>query len=507
MSAGEKPENSDDALVTAWYEDSLSLVNPSKAAAQKWKVPFPSSSDVGLEILYVAPNGAELFAHGNPTNCRSYLADMELASHFEDDFGVVSYEDGLLLFSKSHETYRLVFVSRSNFSRVLDDAFAQSHFSDAEVQLLMQLLSGHSIRTAADADGVAYETKRSQFKSLSTRAGFGNQNEAIRKTLLALTSRSLDTLGVFLGNVVDHSDETLKFLTTYYHDRFRFLKIMGRSNRVIRLIETGPTSGTPVIWMHSQTLPPPGQFADDWCKEENIRLIIPLREGFLSSLRSGPAPEEHLKRTADDTADIIHMLAGGHARVVAQSTGVAYALQLVRDYPELVTSQAFSAAAFVGDYQNGRIQKFVDGFRNLLSRNPLVLARSYDRYMSKISTREGLWSVLSSTYESSPRDMSIFEDILSDIRGHTMMYDSYRLSRHSVVSDFGLKALNIWKRVPDLANTPTLFIHGASDPINSIDDARHIQKSIPGARFSELEGEGQSLFLNRLRDIVVMDVH
>lgn len=506
MSSEVKQSDSEDTLISTWYEDSLSLVNPSADVAKKWKVPFPSDIDVKLEILYVAPSGTELLAHGNPVNCRSYLAQVDLQSHFDDEFAVIRHEDGILLFSTSHQTYRLVFVSRASLTAILDDAFAQSNFSDAEVQLLIQLLCGHSVRGAADDDGIAYETKRSQFKSLCTRAGFSNQNEAIRKTLLALTSHSLDALGVFLGNAVDHSDETLKFLKTYYQERFRFLKVTGRSNRVIRVIETGPVSGVPVIWMHSQTLPPPGQFDDDWCEKQNIRLIIPLREGFLSSLRSGPAPADQLLRTAEDTADVIHMFAGGRAKIVAQSTGAAYALQLAHDHPEVVSELVLGATAFVGDYQNWRIQKFVDGFRNLLGRNPFILAKSYDRYMKRISTREGLWAVLSSTYETSPRDMSIFEDILSNPLGHTMMYDSYRLSRHSMVSDVGLRALNVWHKAKSLANIPILFVHGASDPINSISDARYVQQSIPGAQFLELEGEGQSLFLNRLRDVVTTSV-
>ncbi len=506
MNAEDERSNSDKDLISAWYEDSLSLVNPSIDVAKKWKIPFPPDIDVGLEILYVAPNGNELLVHGNPINCRSYLDEIDLENHFDDDFGVVRHEEGILLFSKSHQAYRLVYVSRPNFSVILEKAFSQTRFTNAELQLLIQLLCGLSVRAAAEEDGVAYETKRWQFKSLATRAGFSNQNEAIRKTLLALTSHSLDAVGIVLGNAVDHSDPTLQFLRTYYQERFRFLKVTGRSNRIIRVIETGPVSGTPVVWMHSQTLPPPGQFADDWCEKQNIRLIIPLREGFLSGLRNGPAPADQLVRTAEDVADIIHMFAGGQAKIVAQSTGTAYALQLAHDYPEVVSELIFAAAAFVGDYQNWRIQKFVDGFRNLLGRNPFILAKSYDRYMKRISTREGLWAVLSSTYETSPRDMSIFEDILSDPLGHTMMYDSYRLSRHSMLSDVGLKALNVWQKAKNLANIPILFVHGGSDPINAIADAKYVQQEIPGAQFKELEGEGQSLFLNRLRDVVTMSV-
>lgn len=499
----DKEENT---RVMGWYEDSLSLVNPSEEIARKWKAPFPSDLDVGMEILYVAPNGNELLAHGNPVNCRSYLANIDLEDHFEDDFGVVRHGEGVLLFSKTRQTIRLVFVSRTTFSVVLEDAFSQSRFTNAELQLLLQLLCGHSIRSAAEEDDVSYETKRSQFKSLTTRAGFKTQNEAIRKTLLALTSHSLDAMGVFLGNAVDHSDETLRFLNAYYPGQFRVMKIMGRSKRVIRLIETGPVSGTPVIWLHSQTLPPPSQFSDDWCEKENIRLIIPLREGFLSSLRSGPAPAEHLERAAEDIADVIHMLAGGRARIVAQSTGVAYAIQVAREEPQIITGMTFAASAFVGEYRNHLVGKFVDGFRNLLGRNPFILSKSYDRYMNRISTREGLWAVLSSTYEASPRDMSIFEDILSERVGHTMMYDSYRLSRHSVVSDIGMRALDVWRQVQHLPNVPTMFVHGETDPINSIGDARLVQKTVASSQFVELKGEGQSLFLSLLKEVVCMPV-
>lgn len=71
MSSEVKQSDSEDTLISTWYEDSLSLVNPSADVAKKWRVPFSSVSDVKLEILYVAPIGTELLAHGNPVNCRS----------------------------------------------------------------------------------------------------------------------------------------------------------------------------------------------------------------------------------------------------------------------------------------------------------------------------------------------------------------------------------------------------------------------------------------------------
>jgi len=495
-------DSSDTAILNIWYEESLSLINSGNASVRN-SVTLASEEDWKpcLGILNLNLKGEQLWSYGDTQICWNFVSEHCLSDFPSDTVTVEVFQGGLVLLSTVRSSIRLVSIDHSSAMEILRDVVPDIELSKAELRLLLQILSGSSLKEAAQIDNVTYETKRSQFKSLATRTGFRTQNEVIRNSLLVLSNHVMDSVRTSQVDKTEKSNDAQAFLELYYKGKFRFHKISVGGGEGLRVVETGPLSGDPVVFIHSQTLPHPNQFETDWLERNNVRLIIPLRSGFLDGSASAKSTVDQLLCSTDDLANTIELFCGGKAKIVAHSTGVAYAVQFATSRPEMLQELVLCAAAYLGEYDNRLIEKLVHGFISLAGRSNLILDKSYDRYIGKMSTLRGLRDVLYSAYKKSSSDMDIFNAILSHPLGHSWMFESYRLSRWSVINDVLMGSQDVWKSASDI-KIPVLFLHGASDPINAVEDARKIQTQFKNSEFIQLTDEGQSLFLNRFEEII-----
>ncbi|MEP0942157.1 MAG: alpha/beta hydrolase [Rhizobiaceae bacterium] len=470
-----------------------------RSAAQKPReVIFSEFPRLTLDL-----DGAEISAQGEPKICREFFDTVGLEALVGQMPQASIYRDGLILSSKVGETIRLAFIDCSKINELLEDISPYADFSSAERAILLQLLSGISLREAANVDEVSYETKRSQFKSLAARTGLRTQSDVIRVFLLNLFM-NISTENK--SNRIDHTSpdgrkECGEFLETYYPGTFRRHEISTRNCRNLRIIEAGPVSGIPIIYLHSQTLPQPKMFTSGWLAENNIRLIIPLRPGFLDKDSTRLPIQKHLQRSTQDVAEAIELFCEGNAKVVTHSTGSAYAINLCRNLPKSVAQLTISGAAYVGSYENGSVANLVSGLKNVAAKSSFLTEQVYQQHLRKMGTKSGFQTIINSAYGTSPPDAKIFQDIFESPQGHSWIYETYQLSKNSIVNDILMPSLDVWKNVEDV-QTPTLFLHGRQDPVNSVSAAKMIESRFPNSNFVELELEGQSLFLSRFEEMI-----
>ena len=493
---------SEDTLLESWYIDSLSLMSTEDKNVHINKTTIPPENwGAYLGILTLNKSGDELWSNGNVQPCHTFLKLNEAVLTEETGVKVLVFGDGLMMVAVTRDTIKLIHIDHKTTINLLQGVVPDIELSNAELRLLMQILCGQTLRDAAETDNVSYETKRSQFKSLASRTGFKTQSEVIRMSLMALNAHVLDSISHPPAHKPNEINSEQDFLNLFYPGIFRFHKISISAGRTLRVADAGPINGIPVVFAHSQTLPPSNQFQSDWLVKNNIRLLIPFREGFLNKENSTTSIYDHLKHSASELNDTISLFCGGPAHVISNSCGAAYVMELARTNPTVIKRITFSAAAYLGEYNNGLVGSLVSGFKNLANRSSLLLEKIYSRYIRKMSTPVGLRSILRSAYKDSPRDMEIFDSILLHPLGHLWMLESYRLSQTSVTNDVVLSKLDIWKGAANI-QLPTVFIHGKSDPINSVKSARKVCQLFNQSEFIELPDDGQSLFLNRFEELV-----
>lgn len=492
--------------INASYKDGLGLIKFNANASNKQTQKTSDQTwDASLGIITLDENGKQLWTHGNVLSCNNFIKQNPEIDFSKNSISVELFCDDLIIISSLNDSYRLISIDPASARDMLRDVFPDFELSNAELRVLLQLLSGLTLKEAAKNDGVSYETKRTQFKSLSMRTGFNSQGEVIRNTLLVLNAHILQGVSQSQEHRSESVDIEQKFLDRYYNSIFRYHKISTHTGRVIRVLETGPVSGKPVVFAHSQTLPPPSQFrrqfGADWLSQNDIRLFIPLRDGMLEEKTYTNSTHDHVTNSTADLVSTIEIFCGGKAKVVAQSSGVAYSVNLAKARPDLISKLTLSASAYLGQYENTLVEKFVKSFFNIAVHNHFILEQVYSKYLNKMGTKNGLLSILQSAYKKSAKDMEVFNFIVSTDQGYSWMRESYELSKYSVINDVLLGSQNVWEGAEKI-KTEVMFLHGKNDPINSANNARMIQKRFANSGFVLLVDEGQSLFLNRFSDIV-----
>jgi len=159
-----------------------------------------------------------------------------------------------------------------------------------EVRLTAQLLIGLNLQSAAKADNVSVETKRSQIKSVISKLNVERQIDLVRILLPELSLladvNSWDSEGQRLFN---------QYANRYLPDDVRCNRILDKSGKTVRIIDYGPVRGKPVIILHSMIFPDITNQDVEFALKNNLRLIWPIRPGILEST---PAPKsvEHYSR-------------------------------------------------------------------------------------------------------------------------------------------------------------------------------------------------------------------
>ncbi len=493
-------DSSDAEMLKVWYEEGLSLLKSKNNAHFDKVLTSPKIWQPGLGLLILSNHGKEIYLSGNYEICQLFAKDNNIEQFGNQGVQVVQFHNGLIIIAKQKNHTRIIFVHHDTLINILRQFTPQVELTNSEFQLLMQILCGKTLKEASKADNVSYETKRTQFKSLAARTGFRSQSELIRNILLSLSSFALGISEEFpLAN--NKSENTRLFLDKYYPDIFRFHQINSLNGHKINIAETGPYDGKPIIWLHSQTLPCPSQFSNDWPNKQKLRFIIPFREGFLSEVEHYYSRQVHLERCTEDIATIIEIFCNGSADIIANSSGTAFAINLALKYADHVNKLTICAAAYVGKYETQSVRRMVHGIKNLTLKNENLAAKVVDNYIVKMSSPIGAMEVLKSAYKNSQIDIKIFKELLSNPKNHAWLYESYKLSRYSVIKDIAMAGDNIWQNAKQI-NCPTLFIHGKHDPINSFKAAQKASKLIADSKFIALENQGQSLFISCLADLV-----
>ena len=236
-----------------------------------------------------------------------------------------------------------IVVTEALLNQVLSVFNSQRKISPAEARTIFQLISGLSLRDAAAADNVAFETKRAQIKSVYDKMTCSGQVDLVRVVigqmtqLLALVQSESSAMRV-----------TEDYIARYLADiaRFHFQRLP--NGHVIRVLECGDLFGTPVVMSHGVLFPAILKGTHRFLEVSNIRLIVPLRPGYLEAQDHWGVDPRGTSETdfQQDLALFIDRKIREPVRLVGNSMGAAHAIAFNLRFPEHVAALTLMSANF-----------------------------------------------------------------------------------------------------------------------------------------------------------------
>ncbi|MHA6262606.1 alpha/beta fold hydrolase [Arenibacterium sp. CAU 1754] len=360
--------------------------------------------------------------------------------------------------------------------RMLVNSFALSR---AEVDIVRNLLAGHSLREIAAQSGRSEHTVRNQAKAVLAKTGAPGQVDLIRLVVFLINQEG-STRPVNEENAALR-DEIMRMST-------------GLDMQVIHM---GPENGYPVLFLHGMLDgTAPLHFFQSEFKRRKLRVIAPVRPGFGRSQPVARADQaldfftdhliELIEKTGVKRPVIFGHLGGalfGHILTCRLGKRVAGMVGDCGVSPIVRLSQLARMAP------RQRVVAYTARFAPALL--PTVLRAGIAQIDSKEvhDFTEALFKSGSQEHQVMTRlDLAeLFATGLSFSieQGHI----GFATDSHYVVRD--------WSREIDRLDTRVIYVAGAHDPVNNVADAVAAMKNRPNVEVRVIEDAGQLLFFER----------
>lgn len=361
---------------------------------------------------------------------------------------------------KAGRKVRGLMVSEPIFAEMLDLMQPDRNFTEAERRVMFQVVSGLSLRDAAERDGVGFETKRAHIKSVFSRMHCASQQELVRVVLGQL----VHLLSVSEAEAA-HAGLAEAFVARHLPDDAQLAVKRLPNGRVLRLITCGPESGRPLTMIHGMMFPITLAGITRHLESANIRLIVPIRTGFLEE--RPPADLVRTENFIDDAfADIALWLeseARGPETLLGQSLGGALAIRFANRYPHLVSGLVLQSVNLTGG--SGGAGRFYGSLKQLSVR-PDVFRRVNWQYYKYYADRSTSRTILSRLFADLPVDMRVLDGEATGTEAYRMFADLYASSVFGMSGDFSF-VMNAWEDEARKLDKPITFVHGENDPLTS----------------------------------------
>jgi hypothetical protein len=384
---------------------------------------------------------------------------------------------------------RLILFPKKHVEASLNRLSPTNPLTESEQRTALRLVCGYSLKEAASVDGVSYETRRVQLKAILSKSKLKRQidlcNFIIAQLLSAVEREAIVELERSSDRVFT------EFVNTFLPQNVSSHTVIAKNGWQHRYIEMGPRNGRAMIVLHGHYIPYLAQSAIDCLMSQRIRLIWPLRNGFLGPTDRILSFDQHVQHAVQsiELAKAIFLPKGQAVSVVAIGCSSHYGIA----HAEIHNSTA-EQYSFVGaSTSQARKLLTVDlssGFRASASNiNSLLTDYLLSLTAQPLVDSSHLRKLLTGAYSTSAPDRNLIEaEFSSRHRSEALMYQ-FNNSSNSVKHDCCFYITPDWAIVKTIQQ-PIQFIHGRQDGINRIDDIKQISTGL-GATLSSVPHAGQ----------------
>lgn len=355
-------------------------------------------------------------------------------------------------------------VNKEVFDHVLDIFNPKARLTKAEKRVIFQLTAGQSLNESASADQVSIETKRAQLKHACGKLSCNSQMDIVRLAL----GQIVHLISVTSTETED-TEIVERFAKRYFSNHVNFSVKRLPNGRLIRLLETGPADGKPVILLHGMLYPLILCNALSFLREEGIRLIMPIRQGFLESrpIYELYKKDTLLEKSLEDIALYVENSFSKPVALMGQSLGSVIAIRMVNRSPKLFShlicasvnqAQGHPSAS---DYN----QRFYSGLRQLLNKPGIfrLVSWQFRKYYTDEKTAR---TILRKMFEACEFDRDVLDAELGGHAPYSWFRDSFHDSILGIAEDFSFAMDSSNYRIQDI-KIPVTFIQGSDDPMTT----------------------------------------
>jgi|GEM_PF-3338375 len=351
-------------------------------------------------------------------------------------------------------------ISQNLFGEVLDVFNSTLKLTKAEKRAAFHVVGGISVNESAELDSVSVETKRTQIKQSCTKLDCRGQTQLVKLIVGQLAHLiSVSSAETSSVSVAD------RFVDQYLPDDARLTVVRLPNGRLVRYLDSGPENGRPVVFNYAIPYPNTLVNAGPFLEANNLRIVTPLRFGYLEpEIYSEDSPELRAYDHADDDIiDLVRFLFRQPVAIIGSSTATVNTIRLIDKAPVLF-DHLICLSPILGTLGGEVSRDLGEFFRGLLdaAKTEGSVAR-LGWVMRQFNTdSKVLAEVMMNIYGENKNDV---RSLSQEINGHTVfdaLADAYRYSYVGTTVDF-TRAIEDWESPFQRLRIPITILRGAAD--------------------------------------------
>lgn len=460
-------------------------------------------------ISEFAPNSAEALAEfselysGKSAPPSGYLNDVAVWQMDFDQGGAGQTEDARISFQSDRISFRdnergvISQIKTTDAIRALPGV-EKAGLTQSELRLALMLAAGLTLQEAAALDGTAYQTKRTQLKSV-----FGKTGHAKQHTLAG-------EIGSELASFFEKFHRAKEDTTFHWRRYAKFLPqgvragmLFDRDGEAVPYLEYGPSDGAVTFVLHPFIFPRLEPRDVSFALQSKRRFIFPIRPGALG--RNSQETETWSAYVADCVQELalcFDTFATGPADIVALVSSGPIGAKFAESYPTRVAKLSFAATCYPPGFAGHAQSGFWSNVMELLSQDN-YLGHSTVKFVGSLASQPDLFKQgILSSYQKNELDQTLIKRELQEDRLERVMFatlESYR----SIAHDFKGLAEFDWSIVAQLP-CRTMFIHGRQDEIHDFERLEHLVEAVNAEGLFLVKGASQWTEGDALRGLLAV---
>lgn len=389
---------------------------------------------------------------------------------------------------------KLLLFGLDYISELLDKLFPNAGITIVERRIMLQSLSGITLKQAAEIDNVSYETKKSQLKNVFQKTQINSQQTLSNFLITHLTLELAARVSRRPANA--ESDEMFfHYVDTYMGKYVRASVVQESKNRRFRIIELGDPAGMPVVCVHHLGIINYSEKEIDEIYRNRIRLICPLRHGAL-----GPSdPKITLEQQSEHAIagiDLAISLTGQKsATVLSLLSGSFYAINYFEKYPDKVKKLIMLAASYKSHLNKKVTSVLRNNLHSLASEHERTLELTVAAMLENVDQPSKLKNVVKESNNNNGADNRVIDKLFADEKQVKAMQHRLRNSPLSIVQDLKIQSTKDWSPLQrNRLESEIHFIHGSEDKLIPIEDIENLVEQRSEMQLHVVEGAGNWIF-------------
>jgi pimeloyl-ACP methyl ester carboxylesterase/DNA-binding CsgD family transcriptional regulator len=359
--------------------------------------------------------------------------------------------------------------------------------TEAEVEVLRDLVMGQSVKEIATNTGRAEATLRSHVRALLDKTGTRSLTELIRMSLGLIEMLAPDDAGYDAGGPVFTSSEGNVYHTLLLPD-----------GRTLDYLIIGAPAGAPFLLLPSNvgTTRLPARHEDDLVRRD-LTMIVPVRAGYG---RSSPPPRgRHIHEVATaDTRALLDHLSIARLPVLSFADDFRIALELAALMPErfkaLLACGAPMPSSRPEHYQRmTKMTRFVAMNARYAPSVVHYLALIFYG-IAKRTGKKRFFQIIMGESKADQRALEHAPTLDALMRGSEIAFSSAHMAHRVVAAETLANFSGDWTQTLGDCKTPITLFAGHDDPFSPFATVREICQEMPQLKLVEFPDCGQLLF-------------